>query len=461
MDAVTLAAANAAARKRFAPISGGLSTQPTPLIIAHRFGANVVPEESMEGARVISALGASCLELDTQVLGDNSVCVMHDATVDRTTTATGNVADLSAPRVAQLVMDAGTWFGGGWGNCTVPTLDGILREFGNKMLIVPEAKSVGTGAALVGMLKRFGISTDHALIQTFLDTEVPVAVAAGYPVMRLISGDGTTYTPTQAQAAGVKWVGLPSTAATTLVAPFHAVGVKVAVYTVSRQSDLAAWSAVGVDGIFSDDPLYTTDLQGVRTADPFAAKSYWHGQIASDGQTDRGVWSGTNEWGSNIDETATRSILHGWATPKLKERNAAGGTFQIDLSYVLDTQNATQGTNSFIEFFLSTTDIQYTSASRAGQNGYMFYFNGLGRLRVYRVDGGVSTQIANTSSAAPVLGSWDPLRINVTPTQLTVTRTAIGTANVATIADSTYRPLNYLYSVRGGMTYRMRGVTIS
>lgn len=445
---------------RYLPFANGLSQQPSPLVIAHRFGANVVPEATLEGARVMTALGANVLECDTHVLTDSSTVVMHDATIDRTTTGTGNTTDLSAPRVAQLVADAGSWHGGGWGNCTVPSFDAILREFGNRSLLVPEAKSTGSGAALASLLQRYKISTDHAMVQSFLTAELVAPKAAGYPVMRLASASGDI-TAAQAASNGWKWVGLSATGwSPSEVAAFHAVGVKVAVYTINRQNELTAWTAVGIDGVFSDDPLYLSDRQELRTTDPYASKSYWHGHMASDGQTDRGYWANTKDWGSNVDESSARSILQGWATPKLKERNTAGGTFQIDLSWAPDVQNVTLGANSYLELFLSTTDMQFTKAARTGQNGYTCYLRVDGSMRQYRVDGGVSTQLGTSlGSTTPVLGSFIPIRINVTPTSITFTRTDTGQSR--TTSDTTYRGLNYLYAVRGGLTYRWKDVTIS
>src|SRR4051812_22957983 len=83
--------------------------------LGHRgFGAYLAPENSMEAVHAAFASGIRVINLDSRSLGDGTQALIHDATVDRTTTSTGNITDYSAATWLTLVEDRSVTFGGGW-----------------------------------------------------------------------------------------------------------------------------------------------------------------------------------------------------------------------------------------------------------------------------------------------------------------------------------------------------------
>src|SRR4051794_35021203 len=115
-----------------------------PLAIAHRGGANVFPENTMAAYEGAAALGCQAIEAgDIQLTADGTLVAMHDATVDRTTSGTGNIVDFTLDEVRALSVDASTWFGGHWADQPVPTFAEILDRLGGSVVLVPESKSVG------------------------------------------------------------------------------------------------------------------------------------------------------------------------------------------------------------------------------------------------------------------------------------------------------------------------------
>jgi glycerophosphoryl diester phosphodiesterase len=75
-----------------------------PQVAAHRGGALLWPENSLTAFRGALALGVDSLETDVHLTADGEVLVLHDPTLDRTTTGSGRVraarlADLSALRL--------------------------------------------------------------------------------------------------------------------------------------------------------------------------------------------------------------------------------------------------------------------------------------------------------------------------------------------------------------------------
>ena len=57
-----------------------------PLLVAHRGGARLAPENTLVAfRRAVEWWGADMLEMDVRLTRDGCVVVTHDATVDRTT----------------------------------------------------------------------------------------------------------------------------------------------------------------------------------------------------------------------------------------------------------------------------------------------------------------------------------------------------------------------------------------
>jgi glycerophosphoryl diester phosphodiesterase len=67
----------------------------TPGVVAHRGGSERFAENTRNAFRDASNIGVGFWETDVRFLADDTPVVMHDATVDRTTDGTGDVADLT------------------------------------------------------------------------------------------------------------------------------------------------------------------------------------------------------------------------------------------------------------------------------------------------------------------------------------------------------------------------------
>jgi glycerophosphoryl diester phosphodiesterase len=110
------------------------------LVIAHRGGSGLRPENTLAAFEHGLALGADALELDVHLSRDGQAVVCHDATLDRTTNATGPIAERTARELAHV--DAGWWFAGEQGypyrDCGfgVPRLADVLERFDTVPLVI-------------------------------------------------------------------------------------------------------------------------------------------------------------------------------------------------------------------------------------------------------------------------------------------------------------------------------------
>lgn len=96
-----------------------------PRIFAHRGMSSLAPENTLAAFRACADHGVKWFELDVDVLADGTVVVIHDATLDRTTSGTGRVAEKTWDDVKDL--DTGSWFDPAFSGERIPTLRQVIE----------------------------------------------------------------------------------------------------------------------------------------------------------------------------------------------------------------------------------------------------------------------------------------------------------------------------------------------
>lgn len=104
----------------------------TVLVIAHRGDWRNAPENSLQAVRNCIALGVDIVEIDIQRTRDDHLILMHDETLDRTTTGSGRVTDWTLDSLKQLRLRNGL---GRPTHHTIPTLEEVLLAAKGRILI--------------------------------------------------------------------------------------------------------------------------------------------------------------------------------------------------------------------------------------------------------------------------------------------------------------------------------------
>jgi glycerophosphoryl diester phosphodiesterase len=73
-----------------------------PLVWAHRGASNVAPENTIEAFSLAYDVGADGIELDVHLSKDGELIVAHDETVDRCSSGTGRIIDMTLKEIKQL-----------------------------------------------------------------------------------------------------------------------------------------------------------------------------------------------------------------------------------------------------------------------------------------------------------------------------------------------------------------------
>jgi glycerophosphoryl diester phosphodiesterase len=111
-----------------------------PLIIAHRGDSAHVPENTLASFAAALEVGADLVEFDVQLTKDAQVIVIHDATVDRTTSGKGRLRDLTLAQVRALSAGYPSRFGEAHRGERVPTLGEALALLKDRARVMVEIK---------------------------------------------------------------------------------------------------------------------------------------------------------------------------------------------------------------------------------------------------------------------------------------------------------------------------------
>jgi len=113
---------------------------------AHRGGAAHNPENSWPAFEYAAKLGYAYLETDARATSDGALLSFHDATLDRVTDRTGQVAKMTYRQVSAARIA---------GKEPIPLIEDLLGTFGEMRFNI-DLKDGGPIAPLARVLKRNG-----------------------------------------------------------------------------------------------------------------------------------------------------------------------------------------------------------------------------------------------------------------------------------------------------------------
>jgi glycerophosphoryl diester phosphodiesterase len=143
-----------------------------PLVIAHRGDSAHRPENTLASFAAALEVGADLVEFDVQLTRDGAVIVIHDPTLERTTTGHGDVRERTLAEVRSVSAGFPARFGTAHAGERIPTLAealGLLRERAKVMVeIKPDSVTddaeAGIEARTVEQVRRAGMEKEVALI---------------------------------------------------------------------------------------------------------------------------------------------------------------------------------------------------------------------------------------------------------------------------------------------------------
>jgi glycerophosphoryl diester phosphodiesterase len=102
-----------------------MTAWPYPRWVAHRGAGKLAPENTLSAFRLGASHGYRMFECDAKLSSDGVIFLMHDATLDRTTSGAGIGGDKPWSELSQL--DSGGWHSRQYAGEPLPTLQALAR----------------------------------------------------------------------------------------------------------------------------------------------------------------------------------------------------------------------------------------------------------------------------------------------------------------------------------------------
>ena len=444
--------------------SGNTSVLSEPFIIAHRGGPYINPENSMEAYDYCIQNEFYNIEPDVRILRDNVLGVMHDSTVDRTTTSTGNVNSFLSLEFENISMEAGSSSLESYylpSTANPPLLSDMFQKYGRNCFYFPEAKSA-VATRIARMAEHYNVR-DLTVIQSFSlgDLEDMLLEYPGQLTCYLVGSGFPNPTIAEAAALGIQYLsfskGSGAAASVPIVNEILAQGMKPIVYTIYTQQEWDEFKAIGCVGAFSNDPLYTGNTHTILTKDPYSSGRWYPGIYRTRGDGKIAITDGRLTLNTSENPFDTDCILQGWGCPLPNPT----GTYTITFDYSVRVQNPVPSTAYWISIaFCCTNEYFSDGTSPDGTNCYHLLLRAsTTNMQLYTSIDGSATSVETNSDGSNIItgGSVDPLNpdnrtstVTVTVNPTTVTISANG--NLITYNDASIRGPFFFLNRRSGTT---------
>ena len=258
-----------------------------PLSFAHRGGAGLFPENTLEAFAGAVAFGCTHLETDLRMTRDGEIVLMHDADVARTTDGSGTVESMTLAELKELdaahhFTPDGTSYPERGRGIRVPTLEQALEAQPGARFNV-EIKTLGPNdlpRALWSLIERRSLhdrllvaAERHELIRRFrrlsggrVATGASRRECLGFWLASRLGLESLVRPGFQALQVPVSLRGLPVVTPRFLRAA-GARGCVVHVWTIDDPVEMRRLLSLGVQGLMSDRPDRLSSVLGDRSGD--------------------------------------------------------------------------------------------------------------------------------------------------------------------------------------------------
>lgn len=232
---------------------------PYPRYAAHRGAGKLAPENTLAAMHVGHAHGYRMVEFDVKLSGDGVPFLLHDDTLDRTTTGCGRADALTWAELAKL--DAGSWHSPEYAGEPLPTLAAVARwAIANGVACNIEIKPTPgrereTGAAVaIDALTLWGDAVVLPLLSSFSETALFAARSAVPELPQALLFDRVPH-DWEERLSNLECIAINvdyRTLDEARIAEVHLEGYRVLTYTANDPAVVESLLAWGVDCIITD-----------------------------------------------------------------------------------------------------------------------------------------------------------------------------------------------------------------
>jgi glycerophosphoryl diester phosphodiesterase len=241
----------------FAFVSISVSQAQTK-VIAHRGFSGIAPENTLIAFQKAIDAGADYFELDVHRTKDDSLVVIHDYNVFRTSTKgiKGVIAEMNYSDLTKVSVGAPAEFGNQFENLKIPTLREALSLAKGKIKVCIEVKVLDIEEDVMNTVNELQVN-DEVIIFSFyypvlekfreLDSEIPILYLKG-------NADAMTVEEAKAIKAAAIGVGSGTVVNEEFLSLAHEKGLEIWQWTINDEAKMKELLGLGIDGIITNYP---------------------------------------------------------------------------------------------------------------------------------------------------------------------------------------------------------------
>lgn len=235
-----------------------------PKVFAHRGASGIAPENTLAAISLAADLGAKAIELDVNISSDGVAIIMHDESVDRCTNASGLISDITFAQLQKL--DAGSWFAEKFSDEKIPTLKQAMDLISGRGLyfnleIKPSpGREAETAEIIANEIKVNWQENDPILVSSISEIALKVFnkiiphISLGLIVRDVPKNWHEKLSGNNCISIHFEY----SFANTHIINEIKSAGFFALAYTVDDPEMVKKLFAMGIDGIFTNNPKLLT-----------------------------------------------------------------------------------------------------------------------------------------------------------------------------------------------------------
>jgi glycerophosphoryl diester phosphodiesterase len=233
---------------------------PLPLWVAHRGAGRLAPENTLAAFRLGAAHGYRAFECDVKLSADGVPFLLHDATLERTTSGRGVAGELDWSALSRI--DAGTWHSRAYAGEPLPSLQALAAYLrANAFALDLEIKPTP------GTDHHTGQVVGREAARLWAGADAPPLLFSSFRPEALAGARETAPHIPRALLLDTLWPGWLDTArqlgcaavitnynvmSAQALGQIHGAAMRGLVYTVNDPAPAAWLQSIGIDGIITD-----------------------------------------------------------------------------------------------------------------------------------------------------------------------------------------------------------------
>ncbi len=227
-------------------------------VIAHRGFSSAAPENTLSAFQKAIEIGADYFELDIHKTKDKGIVVIHDNSVNRTTSnnKSGKIAELTLDELSNVKVGYSEKFADKFEDEKIPTLEEALRLAKGRIKVCIEIKVENVENDVVRIVKELEMGEEVIIFSFYydvlrkirdLDSDIPILYLEGKANQKTVS-------EALAISASAIGVGMGTKITEEFVKYVHKNGLEIWQWTVNNESDMQNLIDLKIDGIITNYP---------------------------------------------------------------------------------------------------------------------------------------------------------------------------------------------------------------